>query len=171
MEKFEITKEQILEIEDCGNYIVTEKLKSMFLDAFKKELEVSTWYKSSNFLIMYKGNNKCISIHKATGDYKDNDIHTEWMHTDCNYAEATEQEIKTALINEAKKRGFVMGCTWDNGIFTAVEGYSFYYNFKYNNLTLQGASVFKNGIWKIADEIVETITKEDAEKLLNKKII
>jgi hypothetical protein len=104
----------------------------------------------------------------ANGDWFKSKSNANYNECESNRI-ATKKEVKTALINEAKKRGFVIGCTWNSNIFTAFTGYSFYYNFKYNNLTLKGATIFKNGIWQIADDIIETITKEEAEKLLNKK--
>jgi len=172
MEKFEITKEQVLTIYDATSVNNQDELKQWFPEAFKIELEVGKWYESSNFLIMYKGNNKCISIHKASGNYKDDDFHTDWMHTDCNYIKATEQEVKTALINEAKKRGYKNGnyeCL-DTPIFTekdVLDNYFLEENTLWHGRKGCANVVFQNGKWAI---IIETITKEEAEKLLNKKI-
>lgn len=170
MKKFEITREQIIELSIQNNIEI--KLKNWFPDAFKTKF--IGWAKdihemNEDWIAYYENDILKYGIN-ANGDWFKSKSNANYNECESNRV-ATEQEVETALINEAKKRGFVMGCTWDNGVFTALTGYSFYYNFKYNNLTLQGATIFKNGIWKIVDEVLETITKEEAEKLLNKKII
>lgn len=170
MKKFEITKEQIIELSIQNNIEI--KLKNWFPDAFKTNF--TGWAKdvheiNEDWIAYYENDILKYGIN-ANGDWFESKSNSYYNECESN-REATEEEVKTALINEAKKRGFVTWCTWNSSVFTAFTGYSFYYNFKHNSLTLQGATIFKNGIWKIVDDIVETITKEDAEKLLNKKII
>lgn len=172
MKKFEITKEQVLKVAEWGNSKDKELIKKWFPDAFKTKF--TGWAKdihkmNEDWIAFYENDILRYGIN-ANGDWFKSKGNSYYGKCESNRI-ATEKEVKTALVNEAKKRGFVMGCTWNSSVFTAFTGYSFYYNFKYNSLTLQGDIIFENGIWQIADEIIETITKEEAEKLLNKKII
>ncbi len=89
---------------------------------------------------------------------------------------ATEEEVKEALIKEAKKRGFkegteIIDCDGDIGFFTGSFNYerdvhsSIYGLWMDNELHLFN----KEGKW--AEAIIPTLTKEEAEKKLNVKII
>jgi len=176
MKKFEITKKQVMQLaknnKENKEQLVDADLRNWFPDVFKTKF--TGWAKdihemNEDWIAYYENDIFKYGIN-ANGDWFKSKSNANYNECESNRV-ATEQEVSTALINEAKKRGFVMGCTWNSSVFTAFAGYSFYYNFKYNSLTLQGATIFKNGIWKVVDEVLETITKEDAEKLLNKKII
>jgi len=180
MENFKITKEQILELE---NGFTLPKLKQWFPDAFKVELEVGKWYKRKdkycNWLMNFqKDNTKCYrfnSSNKYDEDYL--------MIEDEGWNEATEQEVFEALKNEAVKRGFknnleLVKCLLGFSEDSSQEYYkklssAFYFEKYANKLWIQGGSyldicIFDNGTWAT---IIETITKEEAGKLLNKKIV
>lgn len=168
--KFEITKEQIIEL--SNHTFLAER---WFPEVFKKELVVGKWYfvERTRFcdpkkaLILYdeKDSLCCFDHSGKYTNYYGNPKNDGYIIT-----EATPQEVETALINEAKKRGYVLGCTWMKGYFTASEGDSFNFDIESNSLYLQGATVFRNGIWEVVG-IIETITIQEAEKLLNKKIV
>lgn len=161
MKKFKITKEQILEIEDCGNYIVTERLKSMFPEAFKTKF--TGWAKDIHEInkewIAYYENDVLKYGINANGDWFKSKSNSNYNECESN-REATEQEVKTALINEAKKIGYHNNCTNTQAIYV--------YDIDYNYMFFDGIKVFNKGKWA---KIIETITKKKAEKLLNKKII
>jgi hypothetical protein len=77
------------------------------------------------------------------------------------------------LKGEAVKRGFVDGVSFNilNGDREAIyiENNSRYgYDFYENKLLMNGWCIFLKGNWSIP---LQTITKEEAEKLLNKKIV
>jgi len=158
---YEITKEQVLKLHNNEG---SRYVKEWFPEAFKKELEVGKWYSSDSFLIMYKGNERCISISKMTGDYDDNNIHRMDMHIDCDYKEATTQEVEAALICEAKKRGFKDGVLFKSveknidGIdiikFGSISSDIFYGK---NKLFNSRGYIFKDGIW--AQIIDKTLTE------------
>lgn len=168
MEKYEITKEQILELE---NGFRLPKLKQWFPDAFKTELEVGKWYKKDtnlcDWLMNYQGEGSVSYGFNTSKNYSDDYIMVESIR----WIEATGQEVKTALVNEAVKRGFKKNNTFkslDNKYCT-LEGTSFL--FKKN--TLYASDVFKhiifqNGKWA---EIIPTLTKKEAEEKLGVKII
>jgi len=183
MENFEITKEQILEIEDCGNYIVTERLKSMFPEAFKTKF--TGWAKdicefNKDWIAYYENDILKYGIN-ASGEWFEAKSISNYNECESNRL-ATEQEVKTALINEAKKRGFGSIGVKFIDVFgdlqtSEINGFDFW-NLNNSNVLLEnkfnisvsscGGVIFNKGKWAT---IIETITKEEAEKLLNKKII
>lgn len=158
IETFEITKETIIKY----------KMKDEFPEVFKVKLEVGKWYKFLGNLCVHSGGTKTYgfwneefrnNISFGPFDFEDNDI-----------VKATEQEVFEALKNEAVRRGFVGKDIYikigdrqyclesEIGKFQLASNLFFY----------QGAKIFKNGTWA---EIIPTKTKEEAEKLLNCKII
>ena len=95
---------------------------------------------------------------------------------------ATKEEIEKHLIEEAKRRGFKEGIRISRNIGMIANTYlntrisktrfssynGFQYTKEYDYLTLEGFVIYKEGNWA---EIIKTITKEEAEKKLNCKII
>lgn len=159
MEKFEITKEQVLELaKSCRNY---EDLRKWFPEAFKTKF--TGWAKD-----IYEFNKEWIAYYEndilryginASGEWFEAKSISNYKECDSNRL-ATEQEVKTTLINEAKKRGYHNNCTNTQA--------SYVYDIDYNYMFFDGIKVFNKGKWA---KIIETITKKEAEKLLNKKII
>jgi hypothetical protein len=164
MKNYEITEEQIREIETWGNSKDAQKVREeWFPEVFKKELEVGKWYNST--YINDKGVKSLflayiIDLKKELnygfdfkGEYKTNMFFTN----DSNSLKpATDSEVLEALTNEFKKRN-------PNTIFN-------FYRFKDNvllgwNLTEIAYELFKDGVF------TKFHTKEEAEKLLNAKII
>ena len=91
---------------------------------------------------------------------------------DSTYVLATEKEVETALIQEAKKRGFKEGVRFRSAHANAtysILGYSLEFDGSLHCQRNAGC-IFNtdNGKWA---EIIETITKKDAERELGKKII
>lgn len=169
MEKFEITKEQVLKL---YNHEGSRYVQEWFPNAFKKELEVGKWAKSKNTNCLvfitefaeYGFNGYGFDNENKFCDLKNDD----WTSNLSLWRLATEQEVKTALINEAKKIGFeeakyiklddIISIICDTGSYAYTD----------NQLAYKGVTLFYKGKWAT---IIETITKEEAEKLLNKKII
>ena len=142
-------------------------------------MEVGKWYfqTDSKALVNYQGGSSgygfCVSHMEYTEEYHHWSFEThrhEWR-------EATESEIFEALKNEAVKRGFVLGA-YTKG-FEGSENYIVKEGFNIDNYHLKvyvSGSFYKQinifdlstGKWAT---VTETITKEEAEKLLNKKIV
>jgi len=179
MKKFKITKEQIINLHK--SYCLSElkdDLEMIFPDAFKKELIVGKWYKGYNsiFFLTKIENELGYAYGIDEGIWKDECAFK--MSLTGKDVEATPQEVEAALICEAKNRGFVDKISFneledsENGsIFTegARVGSCFY--LENNKLYTTGRGkwcVFKGGQWAT---IIETITIQEAEKLLNKKIV
>ena len=168
---FSIKKDQLRQLTD-------PKIKEWFPEVFKVELEVGKWYKNLD-----EGYEK--SICYAMELHGDNhqfsgygfDYELKWFYgkdTDhCgseNWVEATNEEVFNALKIEAVRRGFVDGVYFKS----PVSGD----NYKFTNIYFTEATdmawsenegvIFKKGNWAT---IIPTITKSEAEKLLNCKII
>lgn len=177
--KFEITREQIWEIYNyCNNQELKNTIKTeYFPEVFKKELVVGKWYKCDGYLMAWNNGNK-------TYGFWNNEFSSDWAFGNDKakfLEESTPQEVETALTREAKKRGFV------NGVFLKKSGINkqlfvknpingnFNYFESVNILDSQNGCghIFDNGKWAT---IIETITIQEAEKLLkeqgiNKKIV
>ncbi len=173
--EFKITKEQIKELVyfadlDCGTEY---KLKEWFPEAFKTELEVGKWY-----FIQWDTNKRVLAYFNGQ---EGNEV-TYGFDTFFKWSEkiglniekndivtlATDQEVETALINEAKKRGFSK-CEMINYKGNRVLfGNQEYTQNSYDGMAGICGIVFSDGIWK---ELIPTMTKKEAEEKLNCKII
>ena len=147
------------------------------------ELEVGKWYKSSNYLICYVGNERCYGVELSSGDWIEEALHNEKAHKIGNYQPATPAEVTEALTKEAVKSGLIEGvyikrnfnglpeCILvDNTTYPSDEqGYLYYDNDGVENfMELNGFVIYHNGKWAT---VAETISLKDAEKELGKKII
>lgn len=142
-----------------------QKIEKEFPKLFKKNtLEINKWYvNDEGFLHCYKGS---LSYGFNWSGVWSNKLKT--CNDVLNFRPASEKEVKDALIKEAKKRGI-----WDCPILS-VSGNTDYHGkyieeFGNNELWSKYGLVFLDGEW--ATPIKETITKEEAEKLIGKKII
>ena len=187
MKEFKITKEQILELKNTlHKERVDYLLNEYFPDAFRTTLEVNKWYKDNNSKLLYFileiKDVKNINAYgfDARGNYCESKSDYEWGTPD-SYTEANNKEVETALINEAKKRGFLKGIYFDNSIlkdedfghgnqikkevhFSECDNGTIWCHSEigYNR------QLFRNGIWAT---IIPTITKQEAEEKLNCKIV
>jgi hypothetical protein len=175
--KYEITKEQIETIYADGCTCV----KEWFPEAFNKlATDFTGWVKSTSI-----GNEKWLMFSEKGLLRYGFDSNGEWFLPDgiANVlkkdVEATESEVFEAFKNEAFKRGYKEGVFlhrpfWDdlNDCVIDKENFpndmDFYYDKNKDYLEFYGFVVYSKGQWA---EIIPTITKEEAEKLLNKKII
>jgi hypothetical protein len=140
-------------------------IEKEFPELFKKDpLEVGKWYKSE--IATFKVTS--VAPLKSYGIYSGKWANDNFTNITTRIKPATDKEVEEALIKEAKKRGFK-----ENVRFKCL------YNHDYKGkciplfcsdgyLWLEGGCVFKDGKWAT---IVETITKEQAEKELGKTIL
>jgi hypothetical protein len=174
----EITKEQILEIVMWGNSNDRLKVKRWFPEAFKVELEVGKWYfhNKSTAIVNYQGNSSGYGFNALDNWCSiPNFIIWTFETRATDWRLATTQECQSALIEEAKKRGYIgnyiKNIEGDNK--GNVSKYSIT-DFKYESGEITGINeacdytLFKDGVWA---EIIKTFSKEEAEKLLGGKII
>ena len=172
MKKYELTQEQINQLAEKKH--AKELLKEFIPEAFENELEVGKWYISEHYLVYYLGNYKCNRIKLSDGEWIENVRHSLSGHLK-SYRLATEEEVREALINEAKKRWFnnvgeltlklVDGLLFKKGDFRT--GYNkFIYNYVRNTLYLDGVEIFIDGKW--AEIIKEDIpTQEEIDRVIN----
>ena len=160
-ETFEITKETI----------VKYKMKDEFPEVFEVKLEVGKWYKRPHgkALFFIVGDPKITPFEVYGFDMEGNWMNLEKARTFPDYEiEATEQEVFEALKNEAVRRGFVEGvsCQWECGGVIKIKEL----RFEDNKLWCNDDNIIMDEKGKWAT-IIQTITKEEAEKLLNCKIV
>ncbi len=155
----EITKEQ------------EERILALDANFFNKKLEVGKWYRYINenytdWLMNYQeGENNCYGFNSSKS-YRT--CYT--MNSGTNWIPATHQEVEDALIVEAKKRGYAKGnfVSLSTSKMSNYDAYRVMFDENNNKFWSKYGLVFQNGKWA---EIIETITKAEAEKLLNKIII
>jgi len=160
-EHFEITKETIIKY----------KMKDEFPEVFNVKLEVGKWYKNDQNAIFFTCNvndKKPYGYGITAGKvFAEDDNFAAWSVSGIELA--TEQEVFEALKNEAVKR-------YDDGEYVKRFNSSsllkvdseFKSQLKDGDLWYGGGVVFRDGTWAT---IIETKTKEEAEKLLNCKIV
>ena len=169
-ETFEITKETIIKY----------KMKDEFPEVSKKE-EQNGWYKDKEcpLWLGFFENDCLIYGFDTEGDYF-NKIHIKGVTDSTNDVKATEQEVFEALKNEAVKRGFKEG-VYITPMYSDGKDYfpdeniinkPLNFHLKVSTLEVDGGDdryrIFVNGKWAT---ILKTKTKEEAEKLLNCKIV
>ncbi|WP_407475232.1 hypothetical protein [Elizabethkingia anophelis] len=190
--KYEVTKEQILEAhaDACNEW--KEKLEEWFPKVFEQKCEVGKWYWASEkakrektYLFFNNGENITYGF-GWDGNWSNN-----LTHSGCEIAgiEATNDEIQQALVNEANKRGIVLGAVVNtenlegNGQFKyrnrIIKHNGFLSYYQWGDLRiLNGAEnelslvVFKDGKWaKLIEESnpVE-VSKSDIAKLMNVEV-
>ena len=150
-----------------------ENIEKEFPKLFKEDKTPYGWYFASDskvFLYYFDGNTITYGFNWE-GKFRDN-----LMVSGKHGTPATDKEVEEALIKEAKKRGYRKNAV----IITSKTGVKRTLNSNHfkmigNNLVCLSSkesyiysSVFTNGKWA---EIVETITKEQAEKELGKTIL
>lgn len=151
---------------------VGKELKKEFPKLFKeKPLEVGKWYKHDRFLQLYNGNfgNDVTYGFREDGSFCDK----MGFHDYDKRTLATDKEVEIALIKESKNRGFKEGVSF-NCVVNLRKGfygdliYCQLINGLYSDKTEDGEWLFYNGKWAT---VIETITKEQAEKELGKTIL
>jgi hypothetical protein len=150
-----------------------EKIEQEFPELFKKDaLVVGKWYRSNGnlFNVMSVMNNTWCLCYGFDSD--------GWLYESkrCinnlySVTLATDKEVEEALIKEAKKKGLKPlnhRCIKDGLIWNDNIGGKYEFDLIYNTLDIGASCAFKDGKWAT---IVETITKEQAEKELGKTIL
>lgn len=166
MKTFELTQEQINQLAEKKH--AKELLQQFIPEAFENKLEVGKWYKSELGAICFNLEDSYYGF-DSIGDWRDityfkigEDIY-EWEL-------ATEEEVREALINEAKRRGYKEGVRCKFGLIKeirTIETNIFDWNGKYLFVRCINGNadiIFKNGQWS---EIIETEpTKEEINRVL-----
>lgn len=167
-----ITKKQIEELHQSGD---VNKLKEWYPSVFEEELEVGVWYKNIkeplNIIYLESGNKDSFECYGFSDSGKWMELMNRSTFNCGPYTKATHQEIETALIKEAKKRGFDKGVkylsAWNGVNCTYPENLN--YNPEKNCLSGRFGNncIFQNGNWAT---IIKQMTQEQIEKELGYKI-
>lgn len=156
-----------------GHHLRIEITKNILPHLFKEdkaELVPGNWYvypAEPKFITYVKENGRRYGIGSSGFWFNDSDV----VKDTNGYREATHEEITESLTKEAVKRGFKEGVYFrvPNSKTESVCGKSMMLN-EWNSSILYFGDycIFKDGLWA---EIIPTISKEDAEKELGKKIL
>lgn len=173
---------------DVEVYTIISKTK---LERFKKDkgllptLEVGKWYKARNgtifFLKEFSNTDKSFTVYGF-------DYEGEWMDSlmgfigiDIDSVEATNQEVETALIAEAKKRGFKEGvkvkCAYKGSVVTLKYDTPSFYIYSNGDTHLHQSATFGkscfyfcNGKWATIIEDKKEMTFDQIQKELGYEI-
>ena len=176
MKKYELTQEQINQLAEKKH--AKELLQKFITDTFEAKLEVGKVYKypkrgAGKFMFKFNGK----FGERITYGFNINGIWSNelgiYEYNIKYYEEATKEEWLEALKEEAIKRGFnnigdlkIKNTYGDirNGYHTIIN--DFYYDYISNTLQLDGAIIFKDGIWA---EIIEQSepTQEEIDRVIN----
>ena len=169
MKKYKKTQEQ--NKQEAEKKHAKELLKEFIPEAFKNELKFGKWYISERYLVYYLGNYKCNCIGLRDGKWIENVYHSLSSHLK-NYRLATEEEVREALIKEAKKRGYKKGVKCKFGAVEHIRTLKTNeFKFVKNELVILdskgfGDVIFKNGKW--AEIVIEDIlTQEEIDRVIN----
>lgn len=165
-----MTKEQLAYVNGLDSKKEIKKTLNEWFGV--KKIEVGKWVfvKTNtsghiNALVFNSNNSKTYGFNHL-GNFTEN-YRTKYLIIDfIRYA--TGKEVEEALLKEAVKRGYKEGVYikgMDNGDICKL--YDNIHIFDNNRLNIT-YDIFRSGKWA---EIIETITKKEAEKKLNKKII
>jgi hypothetical protein len=145
-----------------------EKIEKEFPELFKKNALVRGWSR-------IKGDEFALAFIQGIEETYGFDYKGRWSRNWCEnisstkYTPATDKEVEEALIKEAKKRGFKKGVSFlsiSDGVKKQGSNFGYYGN--NNQICLGGGTIFKDGEWA---EVLQTITKQQAEKELGKTIL
>lgn len=130
------------------------------------KLEVGKWYKSnSGCLFNYQLEDRVYGFF-IDGRW----LSKNWVWLDGNVCLATPQEVKTALINEAKKRGLISGVKINQVKYNGIKrlkdsGADYTYFPSEDYMTYYGWCIYSKGQWaEIIDETIETIETIEIKK-------
>ena len=170
---FSITKDQLRQLTD-------PKVREWFPEVFSLPKNFTGWVKAKGIL-----NKKWLTFFENGFQKYGFDIEGRWfcqirkVFLSGNDVEATNEEVFEALKNEAVRRGFVEGARItpmfsngkdyypDENIINKPLNFKLKGNILVVDGGVDGYRIFVNGKWAT---IIQTITKSEAEKLLNKKI-
>lgn len=187
---FEITKEQIMQVvhnaRHENNALIVDNLRAWFPSVFEVELTAVKWYVVKNLsngcqgfneLGMYVENmpeSKINGLYDPFSGFVFQQTDGELWRVKGDILEATPEEVKEALKSEWRRLGGENSSVYIESIkgicnieYNRSSNY-YYYAENSDILFYKGMPVFAKGVFA---KLITTITKAEAEKQLNKKII
>jgi hypothetical protein len=151
MEKVEVSKDFIIYLHNEVIWpSVKAKIEKEFPQLFEVKLEVGKWYKTKGCLFNFQLNSKSYGFNGKKW------VKTNWIVEPNKVDEknwkpisATTEEVETALVNEAKKRGFKEGVKIKNLFdYNLIICKGEINNFYSNQLWFDKVGcIFKDGKW------------------------
>jgi|SRR5690606_31359155 len=151
------------------------------------QFKIGAWYKADYYRTEYiakvlevsydefgKGTiQMVVNCIRSTSEYENS---VSWINTNLSKSltPMSKEEILKALKKVAIKRGFEKGVVYSdkslgyNNHRNLIEGNNFEYISHSDTLLIDNWAIYENGAWA---EILKTITKEEAEKLIGRVII
>ena len=187
--KVEVTKEFVLEAYNNACNEWKQRIEKELPELFKDRLEVGKWYKGK-----YQGLICCTSLNGLDKEcFTGYGLHSgEWVGLEdegsdawiinCYKTEATKEEVETALITEAKKRGFKKGVKFNsvglgrNNIATCNPKLLYWYDddSAYSGISLECGDgtgmIYSSGKWATIIEQVKEVTIEEIQEKYGCKI-
>lgn len=166
MKTFELTQEQIDRLAEKKH--AKELLQKFVSEAFETKLEVGKWYKlkdNPKILALYdcfKHHRPYAYIFNEKGDYEYR-VEFSLFELPTYWELATEEEVREALINEAKKRGYKEGVKCKFGIIEDIRTLKTN-DFEFKRKDGNSDIIFRNGKWN--EIIEEEPTKEEIKRVL-----
>jgi hypothetical protein len=176
-----ITKKQIVALDKQEKTV-----RELFPEVFKTELEVGKWYKKKDFgklMFCFSGEFSNANRHPNYGFSYDGEFSKIigcFEKELLDYIPATKEEVETALINEAKRRGFKEGVVIKELLSSNIGSLNSENPKKLetNKLTINNnlqfvycnnLVIFRNGTWA---EIIQPkqMTKDEIENALGYEI-
>jgi hypothetical protein len=170
-----LTTQQLTQLKEVANNETIDLLKEWYPEKFEVEKKVHTFYyvkyEHGEYLFAYFSMDSNLVYGFNKSGWRES-FHW-YLENEPKATLATEEQILKFMIPEAKKRGYKNGnykCMYMPNYTAEVEENSFLFE---RGELWQGTKsnanrIFEKGKWA---EIIETITKEEAEKMLNTKII
>jgi len=140
-----------------------------------KKPKINTWYVTTDGNVIYitRKQNNCgwYESYGFNNNHNWMEGNGQFVFDENRHSKATEEEVFKALKKEAIKRGL-----WDNpnvvclylGKKNTAKNLEECFDIKNGDLWSKYGKIFDKGVWTTK---IETITKEEAEKQLNKIII
>jgi hypothetical protein len=149
--KIEVTEEKIKSYHNDACQSFKTRIEKDFPTLFEPTLEVGKWYKSTEY-------NKFLICFKKDASFSNYgfNVRGDWsnqlgMCFKYSFTLATEEEVSTALIAEAKKRGYKSGNHECLTFFDAVERIKEEFFFEHGKVIIGrrnlGNLIFDKGLW------------------------
>ena len=154
-------------------------LKEVFPKLFESELEVGKWYKTKNGHLKFFVDEDTAYGFDMIGNWNEVGKGYRYSFRSDNYwTPATDKEVETALIAEAKRRGFKDGVKIRHILFDMsfskglpiINNFNLTYDHSDNSLDYKAEDgqrfrIFKDGKWaEICEEPIELTLEQIAEK-------
>lgn len=164
--KYTVSKDFILEAHESACSTCKTKIENQFPELFPKvELEFGKWYKRGSELLVWNGGENTYGF-TEDGYYYDDMLFSCFTTA----IPATKEEVETALIAEAKRRGLVDGAKIEQVKYGGVRnlksgGADYTYFPEEDYMTYFGWTIYSKGEWsKVIKETLEVSLDEIAEK-------